>query len=67
MPSQSIGFYLPTTALMSQTIIDDQDLSRVKYNGTWLRGGDSHEYDSTVSSSTHVNDSFTVSFTGESS
>ena len=52
---------------MSQTIIDDQDLSRVKYNGTWLRGGDSHEYDSTVSSSTHVNDSFTVSFTGESS
>ncbi|KAF8800069.1 hypothetical protein BYT27DRAFT_7227583 [Phlegmacium glaucopus] len=51
---------------MSQTIIDDQDLTHVKYNGTWLRGGSSHEHDETVASSTQVNDSFTVSFTGNS-
>jgi len=49
---------------MSQTKIDDQDLSRVKYNGTWIRGGSPSEFDGTVASSTRVSDSFTVSFTG---
>ncbi|KAF8800921.1 hypothetical protein BYT27DRAFT_7216471 [Phlegmacium glaucopus] len=51
---------------MSQTIIDDQDLTHVKYTGTWVRGGTLHEYNDTVSSSTQVNDFFTVSFTGNS-
>ena len=49
---------------MSQTKIDDQDLSHVKYNGTWIRGGSPSEFDGTVASSTRVGDSFTVSFTG---
>lgn len=48
----------------SQTKIDDQDLPLVKYNGTWIRGGSSNEFDGTVASSTHVGDSFTVSFFG---
>ncbi|KAF8960751.1 hypothetical protein BDZ97DRAFT_1921837 [Flammula alnicola] len=51
---------------MSKTIIDDQDLSRVKYTGTWARGGSSHEHDGTVASSTNVGDSFSVTFSGSS-
>ena len=50
---------------MSQTIIDDQDLSRVKYSSnTWVRGGSPHEHHETVASSTVVGDSFTVNFSG---
>lgn len=46
--------------------IDDQDFSKVTYNGTWLRGGSpAVELKGTVSSSTNVGDSFTVSFKGE--
>lgn len=56
-----------TTMSQSQLKIDDQDLSLVKYNGTWIRGGSPNEYDGTVASSTHVGDSFTVSFTGKMS
>lgn len=46
--------------------IDDRDLTAVSYIGTWVVGGTEHEHDGTVSSSTHVGDSFTVTFTGES-
>ena len=49
---------------MSQTIIDDQDLSRVKYSGAWIVGGIPREHDGTVASSTVVGDSFTVQFSG---
>ncbi|KAF8147993.1 hypothetical protein B0H34DRAFT_737897 [Crassisporium funariophilum] len=51
---------------MSHTIIDDQDLSRVTYEGNWIRGGSPQEHDATVASSTRVNDYFTVRFTGNS-
>lgn len=51
-------------AVMSTTYIDDQDLSKVVYNGTWVEGGTPHEYNNTVSSSTNVGDSFTVTFQG---
>ena len=50
---------------MTQTNIDDQDFTKVTYKGSWVRGGIAAEYDSTVSSSTVVGDSFTVSFQGE--
>lgn len=50
---------------MSDTYyIDDQDLSKVVYNGSWVRGGTANEYDGTVASSTRVGDSFTVTFKG---
>jgi len=48
------------------SIIDDQDLSKVVYNGTWVKGGSVYEYDNTVASSTTVGDSFTVTFKGTS-
>ncbi|CAA7270493.1 unnamed protein product [Cyclocybe aegerita] len=51
---------------MSHILIDDQDLSRVTYNGTWIRGGSALEHESTVASSTVVGDSFTVDFNGTS-
>ncbi|KAF8876563.1 hypothetical protein BD779DRAFT_159632 [Infundibulicybe gibba] len=51
---------------MSTTYIDDQDLTKVTYNGTWAKGGTSHEYGGTVASSTHAGDSFAVSFKGTS-
>lgn len=44
--------------------IDDRDLSKVTYTGTWVVGGTSHEYAGTVSSSTNVGDYFTLSFKG---
>lgn len=47
------------------SIIDDQDLSKVVYNGTWVKGGSVNEYDETVASSTTVGDSFTVTFKGK--
>ena len=50
---------------MSTQIIDDQD-SQVTYVGNWARGGSPNEYDGTVSSSTTVNDFFTVAFKGDS-
>jgi hypothetical protein len=46
------------------SIIDDQDLSKVVYNGTWVKGGSVNEYAGTVASSTNVGDSFTVTFKG---
>ncbi|KAG6836727.1 hypothetical protein H0H93_004390 [Arthromyces matolae] len=49
---------------MATYFIDDQDLSKVTYNGTWIRGGSSYEYNETVASSTEVGDFFTVSFRG---
>ncbi|PPQ78459.1 hypothetical protein CVT25_011854 [Psilocybe cyanescens] len=49
---------------MSETIIDDQDLAHVHYNGTWIRGGSTIEHDETVASSTVVGDSFIVDFFG---
>ncbi|KAF8992157.1 hypothetical protein BDQ17DRAFT_1413467 [Cyathus striatus] len=48
----------------TQTIIDDQDKSKVTYNGNWIKGGSSAEYAGTVASSTRVGDSFIVSFSG---
>ena len=54
----------PSMSQTKFTQIDDQDLSLVNYNGTWIPGGSSNEYNGTVSSSTQVGDSFTVSFTG---
>ncbi|KAG6826767.1 hypothetical protein H0H92_014522 [Tricholoma furcatifolium] len=48
---------------MSIYIIDDQD-ARVVYNGTWIKGGSSLEYNNTVASSTQVGAFFTVSFHG---
>lgn len=47
------------------SIIDDQDLSKVVYNGTWVKGGSVNEYAGTVASSTKVGDSFTVTFKGK--
>ncbi|KAH9476318.1 hypothetical protein JR316_0011893 [Psilocybe cubensis] len=50
---------------MSSIIIDDSDLSAVKYVGNgWTKGGTSHENAGTVTSSTEVGDSFSVTFTG---
>ena len=46
-------------------IIDDHDLSKVVYNGTWTTGGSSNEYDGTVASSIIVGNSFTVTFKGK--
>ncbi|KAF5367292.1 hypothetical protein D9615_010455 [Tricholomella constricta] len=46
------------------TYIDDQDLSKVNYTGTWIRGGSNAEYKETVASSTVVGDYFTVTFRG---
>ncbi|KAH9476317.1 hypothetical protein JR316_0011892 [Psilocybe cubensis] len=51
---------------MTETIIDDQDLSHVHYNGTWIKGGSTIEHDETVASSTVVGDSFSVDFFGTS-
>ncbi|KIJ95432.1 hypothetical protein K443DRAFT_683048 [Laccaria amethystina LaAM-08-1] len=51
---------------MSQTYIDDKDYTKVTYKGSWAPGGVAAEYNSTVSSSTAVGDSFTVSFQGDS-
>ncbi|KAF9531469.1 hypothetical protein CPB83DRAFT_904577 [Crepidotus variabilis] len=49
---------------MPNSVIDDQDLSRINYKGEWVRGGNSRELDGTVASSTRVGDSFVVSFYG---
>ncbi|KAG6910352.1 hypothetical protein DXG01_011421 [Tephrocybe rancida] len=50
---------------MGTSIIDDQDLSKVTYNGTrWIVGGSPEENNETVASSTNVGDFFTVSFRG---
>ncbi|KAJ7176860.1 hypothetical protein C8R46DRAFT_1245963 [Mycena filopes] len=46
------------------TLIDDQDLTKVAYTGTWVPGGSPSEHDATVSSSLNAGDSFAVSFTG---
>ena len=51
---------------MSLIYIDDQDFTKVTYDGSWVRGGTGAEYDGTDSGSTVVGDSFTVSFQGES-
>ncbi|KDR79446.1 hypothetical protein GALMADRAFT_243530 [Galerina marginata CBS 339.88] len=51
---------------MSNTVIDDQDLTRVKYTGTWVRGGSAHEHDETVASTANVGDYLTVKFKGTS-
>ncbi|KAF8876573.1 hypothetical protein BD779DRAFT_1560127 [Infundibulicybe gibba] len=51
---------------MSTTYIDDQDLTKVTYNGTWAQGGSPGDYKETVASSTHVGDSFTIDFKGTS-
>ncbi|KAJ6482552.1 hypothetical protein C8R45DRAFT_1099831 [Mycena sanguinolenta] len=44
-------------------LIDDQDAT-VKYTGSWVVGGTTHEHDATVSSSTVVGNHFSVPFTG---
>ena len=49
---------------MTTQIIDDQD-SQVMYVGNWARGGLPNEYDGMMSSSTTVNDFFTVAFKGD--
>ncbi|PPQ84148.1 hypothetical protein CVT24_002210 [Panaeolus cyanescens] len=49
---------------MSHNFIDDQDLTRVKYTGRWIRGGGPSEHHGTVASSTIEGDYFTVSFYG---
>ncbi|KAG6901275.1 hypothetical protein C0995_014327 [Termitomyces sp. Mi166 len=49
---------------VSTYIIDDQDPTKVTYNGTWIKGGSPVEYNATVASSTNVGDYFTVSFKG---
>ncbi|RDB16586.1 hypothetical protein Hypma_002823 [Hypsizygus marmoreus] len=46
------------------TFIDDQDLSKVVYTGTWIKGGSPSEHAETVASSTNVGDYFTVTFRG---
>ncbi|KAF4613563.1 hypothetical protein D9613_008022 [Agrocybe pediades] len=50
----------------SAYIIDDQDAARVKYKGTWTKGGNTYEHMGTVTSSTTPGDSLAVNFTGTS-
>lgn len=67
--ARSVALPISSTSLsvnaMSETIIDDQDLAHVHYNGTWIRGGSTIEHDETVASSTVVGDSFIVDFFGK--
>ncbi|KAF9458430.1 hypothetical protein BDZ94DRAFT_1270720 [Collybia nuda] len=51
---------------MARIYIDDQDLSKVAYTGTWVKGGSPYEHEETVASSTNVGDYFIVTFKGTS-